>query len=218
MFTAKSIKVAEAAKVIENAQRDINIAFVNELSYLFNRMNIRVDDVLNAASSKWNFLNFKPGFVGGHCVAVDPYYLMDISKKFGIDAQFLSRARIINEFFYKHVFQIIKLNLNKKSRILVMGVTFKENCPDMRNSQIIKLIQLLKKYHLVDIYDPIANSPKIKLIKNLKANFYDAILLSVNHNIFKKMGYRHFNKLLKKKGIIFDIKNVLENKKNIIKL
>ena len=218
LFIAKNIRVAEAAKVIENAQRDINIAFVNELSYLFNRMNIRIDDVLDAASSKWNFLNFKPGFVGGHCVAVDPYYLMDISKKFGFDAKFLSRARSINEFFYKHVFQIIKLNLNKKSRILIMGVTFKENCPDMRNSQIIKLIQLLKKHHLVDIYDPIAYSPKIKLIKNLKSNFYDAILLGVNHNIFRKMGYRNLHKLLKKKGIIFDIKNTLENKKNIIKL
>ena len=145
LFIAKNIKVAEAAKVIENAQRDINIAFVNELSYLFNRMNIRVDDVLDAASSKWNFLNFKPGFVGGHCVAVDPYYLMHISKKFGIDAKFLSKARNINEFFYKHVYQMVKLNLNKKSKILIMGATFKENCPDMRNSQIIKLIQLLKK-------------------------------------------------------------------------
>lgn len=218
IFVAKSIKVAEAAKVIENAQRDINIAFVNELSYLFNRMNIRVDEVLDAASSKWNFLNFKPGFVGGHCVAVDPYYLTHISKKFGIDAKFLLRARSINEFFYKHVFQIVKSNLKKKSKILIMGITFKENCPDMRNSQITKLIKLLKKHHLVDVYDPIANSTKIELINNLKSNFYDAILLCVNHKIFIEMGYKNLNKLLKNKGIIFDIKNVLENKKNIIKL
>ena len=112
---------------------------------------------------------------------------MHISNKFGIDAKFLSKARNINEFFYKHVYQMVKLNLNKKSKILIMGATFKENCPDMRNSQIIKLIQLLKKNYLVDVYDPIANSQKIKLINHLKANFYDAILLSVNHNIFKNM-------------------------------
>ena len=108
-------------------------------------MNIRVDDVLEAASSKWNFLNFKPGFVGGHCVAVDPYYLMHISRKFGINAKFLSNARKINEFFYKHVFQIINSKVKKNSKILVMGLTFKENCPDTRNSKIIKLIKMLKE-------------------------------------------------------------------------
>lgn len=218
LFLTKSIKVAEGAKIIENAQRDINIAFVNELSYLFNRMNIRIDEVLKAASSKWNFLNFKPGFVGGHCVAVDPYYLMHISQKFGVNAKFLSNARKINEFFYKHIFNIIDKKIDKKSKILIMGVTFKENCPDIRNSQIIKLTKLLKKKHKVDIYDPVVVSKSINLINDPKKNFYDAIVLCVGHTIFKSMGYRKINKFLKKNKFIFDIKNMLGNKKNVIKL
>ncbi|MAV64100.1 MAG: nucleotide sugar dehydrogenase [Pelagibacteraceae bacterium TMED124] len=218
LFKAKSIKVAEAAKVIENAQRDINIAFVNELSYLFNKMNIPVNDVIKAASTKWNFLKFYPGFVGGHCVAVDPYYLSFISNHFGFEPKFLLRARKINDYFYKHVFKLISKKLKKNSKILVMGVTFKENCPDVRNSQIPKLVELLKRKYLVHVYDPIANVAKNYSIKEKKIKKYDAIILCVKHNKFKLFGIDTLNKKLIKDGIIFDIKNMLGNYKNVIKL
>jgi len=223
----ESIKIAEAAKIIENTQRDINIAFINELSIIFNKLNIDTYKVLEAANTKWNFLNFQPGLVGGHCIGVDPYYLTYIAKKNGYNTKIILSGRELNDNMYKEVtkkiFKQIKIQkLNKNLKILIMGYTFKENCSDVRNSQIIKINKLISKYYHTDIYDPhIYNDikdKKLNVIKYPKKNYYDVILLAVNHEIFLKLGIRKILKFAKKDRIIFDIKNMFPEYKKSISL
>ncbi|MAC41835.1 MAG: hypothetical protein CMJ05_08610 [Pelagibacterales bacterium] len=222
-FKASSIKVAEAAKVIENAQRDINIAFVNELSKIFSKINIDTNDVLEAASSKWNFLNFKPGLVGGHCIGVDPHYLADKSISMGYEPKIILSGRELNDSMGEYVANEV-MDLLKKSKkklkglkILILGVTFKENCPDYRNTKIVDVIKKLKKQLIdVDLYDPWVNTESfykdysLKVHNKIPNNKYDAIILAVSHNSFLKID---INKLkVDNKSIIYDVKGFFDNK------
>ena len=220
-YKASSIKVAEAAKVIENIQRDINIALINELSTLFSKLNLDTQEVLDAASSKWNFLPFKPGLVGGHCIGVDPYYLTYKAQSIGHTPKIILAGREINENMGIFVVtQLIKKMKEKfikirNAKILIMGLTFKENCHDIRNSGIEKVINELKKYNCkLDLFDPLADPKKVKKKYNilpklfLKQNSYDAIIIAVAHNEFKKMGYQKISKLGKVVKIIYDIKHL----------
>tara|TARA_B100001175_G_scaffold183327_1_gene155681 strand:- start:3243 stop:4520 length:1278 start_codon:yes stop_codon:yes gene_type:complete len=220
-FKASSIKVAEAAKVIENSQRDINIAFINELAKIFSLMDIDTNDVLKAASSKWNFLNFKPGLVGGHCIGVDPYYLATKAQKLGYNPEIILAGRRINDSMGKYVAsRVIKLMINKnfsisKSQVLVLGITFKENCPDFRNTKVVDMINELKDYGLeITIVDPWVNSDSLNkeyglnVLKNIpKKVQYEAVVLAVGHNQFKDL---NLDKLKVKNGICYDIKGFFE--------
>ncbi len=224
----KNIKTAEAAKVIENAQRDINIAFVNELAIIFNKLDININDVLKAANTKWNFLNFTPGIVGGHCIGVDPYYLTYKSKKLGYYPKIISSGRKINDNFVKFIAdKSIKISNNlfndKRMKFLIMGFSFKENCKDFRNSKSIELYKILsqKKIH-VDCYDSIIDKNdfkskcNIKLIDKIKKNYYHCIIIAVAHKDFKKMGQKKINTFLKKDGFLFDVKNIFTfNNRNV---
>ena len=214
---APTIKVAEAAKVIENSQRDINIAFVNELAIIFNKLGINTNDVLEAAGTKWNFLPFKPGLVGGHCIGVDPYYLTHKAQSIGYNPEIILAGRRLNDNMGIYVAnQVIKLMIKKGhkiegSKVLVLGITFKENCPDIRNSRVIDVIEELKEFGCnIDIYDPWADTKEVeheynlKLIKELDTNKYEAIVLSVAHNEFKQL------KLKTKDNVVFDIKSILD--------
>ncbi len=227
-FLASSIKVAEAAKVIENAQRDINIAFINELSIIFDKFNINTNEVLQAASTKWNFLNFYPGLVGGHCIGVDPYYLSYKSKMLGYNPKIISSGRKINDNYYKHIsnkiYKTIKYRYrNQKLKVLILGATFKENCSDFRNSKSIFLYNdLIKKKIEVDIFDPLVDQnlfnkkTNITINRKMKLHYYHLIILAVSHKIFIKMGERKIKKSLIKNGIFFDFKNTFKfNNKNI---
>ena len=221
-FKAKSIKVAEAAKVIENTQRDINIALINELSIIFNKLEIDSRSVLEAASSKWNFLKFYPGLVGGHCIGVDPYYLTYKAEEVGYIPKVILAGRRLNDAMGSYVVsELLKLMIKKKintikAKILIMGLAFKENCTDYRNTRGLDIIEELKEHNLkIDVYDPWLDSKKvkfelgIKLIKNLKVNNYNSIIIAVAHNQFFQMGSINIRKLLKKNGIIYDLKGVL---------
>ncbi len=228
-YSASSIKVAEAAKVIENSQRDINIAFVNELSKIFSLMNIDTTEVLKAASTKWNFLNFKPGLVGGHCIGVDPYYLAQKALSLNYNPEIILSGRRINDSMGTFVAdKVIKLLIDKNyriknSNILILGITFKENCPDIRNTGVISLIKRLNEFGVkTDIYDPWANPIEVKYeydldilteIENKKK--YDSIVLAVAHDNFKLMD---FDNLINDNGFIYDIKAVLEFSKNVYRL
>jgi len=218
---APSIKVAEAAKVIENSQRDVNIAFVNELSKIFRLMDIDTNEVLEAAGTKWNFLPFKPGLVGGHCIGVDPYYLAQKAMELGYNPEIILAGRRLNDSMGPFVAQeVIKLMIKKgiavnNSKVLVMGITFKEDCPDIRNSRVIDIIKELKSYHVnVDVFDPWANVSSVKheydinLISNEKElnNKYEAVILAVSHKEFLNM---NLNNLVAEKHIKFDVKSVL---------
>ncbi len=216
---ASSIKVAEAAKVIENTQRDLNIALINELSILFGKMNIDTQEVLDAAGSKWNFLPFKPGLVGGHCIGVDPYYLTHKAESIGYKPKIILAGREINDKMGVHVAKEFLKKIKKKkiqikgSRILIMGLTFKENCADIRNSGIDSVIKKLKKFGCnLDLYDPWVDSEEIKkkynIYPNLKLiqNTYDGIIIAVAHKKFKTMGIKFISKLCKKDHIIYDLK------------
>lgn len=218
-----SIKIAEAAKVIENTQRDLNVALINEFSLIFNKMNIDTYAVLKAASSKWNFLNFKPGLVGGHCIGVDPYYLTYKSKKIGLNPKLILSGRSINDSMSKYIFnQIIKhFDKKKKLRVNIMGLTFKENCPDIRNSKVIDLINyFIEKNHKVNLFDPYLdsinlnnhNKQKVKSIKEFKKA--DVILIAVSHNQFLKYNIKFFTEHVCKNGIIFDVKGKFGKLKN----
>ena len=215
---APSIKVAEAAKVIENSQRDINIAFVNELAKIFNLLNIDTSDVLKAASTKWNFLNFKPGLVGGHCIGVDPYYLAQKAKSMGYHPEIILSGRRLNDGMGKYIVgEIIKLMINRNikisnSKVLLLGITFKENCPDTRNSKAIDVYNELKSYNVdLDVYDPVADNENVKkeygieLINEIQSS-YDTIVLVVSHSEFLKIDFKNN---LKKNGLIYDIKSYL---------
>ena len=212
---AKDIKTAEAAKVIENIQRDINVGFVNELFQIFDKMNIDTHEVLKAACTKWNFLNFKPGLVGGHCIGVDPYYLLEKVKKTKFNAKLITAGREINDqmgYFYSKLIhkKIKKIFLNKKINILILGYTFKENCSDTRNTKVFDLYSyFFKKKYKVDIHDPWVRSfvKYIKLKKKIKKNFYDCIIVAVPHKKFKLLGKSGILKFAKKTHVYFDIKN-----------
>ena len=216
---ASSIKVAEAAKVIENTQRDINIALINELSMIFSKLNIDTKEVLDAAGSKWNFLPFKPGLVGGHCIGVDPYYLTYKAKSVGHIPQIILAGRKINDNMGSHIVSEVLKKMEKKkiniknSKILIMGLTFKENCSDIRNSGVKIVFERLKKYtDNIDLYDPWTDSEGIKKIyginpqQKLNKGNYDVIIMTVRHKIFIEMGKIEILNLCKKNHIIYDLK------------
>ena len=222
---APSIKVAEAAKVIENTQRDLNIAFMNELVKVFNGLNINTNDVLDAAETKWNFLPFRPGFVGGHCIGVDPYYLIHKSQQAGVIPDLLLSARKINDGMSAYFAQKIIKILNKHdkklndSKILILGLSFKENCPDIRNSKIFDLISFLKNVNIdVDLYDPIIDSKEVKINFNLdvksepEKGVYDLSIITVPHNHFKVIGINTIRSWCKNNGLILDLKNTFPKK------
>jgi UDP-N-acetyl-D-glucosamine/UDP-N-acetyl-D-galactosamine dehydrogenase len=221
---ASSIKVAEAAKIIENTQRDLNIALMNELSIIFDKMNINTFEVLEAAGTKWNFLKFQPGLVGGHCIGVDPYYLTHKSKELGYDSQVILAGRVINDgmagYVAKKVLQhIIQNNGNvKDAKVLVMGATFKENVSDIRNSKVADVVKELKSFSLnVDVTDPYAESDELKHEYGFElaaktATDYDAVIVTVPHNEYKKLDDAYFVSITKQKAMVADLKGIYRNK------
>ena len=213
---APSLKVAEASKAIENAQRDVNISFVNELALIFDRMGIDTNDVLDAAGTKWNFLKYKPGLVGGHCIGVDPYYLAHKAESLGYHPQVILSGRRVNDNMGMFVANklvkllIAKNHLISESRVLILGITFKEDCPDIRNSKVIDIITELQQFNIqVDVFDPYAdkdeveNDYAIKLIKNIQHK-YDGIILAVSHSIFKEIKLTEIKS--SDNSVVFDIK------------
>lgn len=222
---ASSIKVAEASKIIENSQRDVNIAFMNELAKIFNAMNIDTHDVLAAAGSKWNFIKMSPGLVGGHCISVDPYYLIQKAQVYGVMPRMMTNARQLNDGMGDYVgAQVIKL-MNKKgilvkdAKILILGITFKENCPDIRNTKVVDIYHTLSEYtNNITIFDPWANKENVNRAYGLDItnvmpteNDFDVIILAVSHKEFLKLDLRSS---LKKNGVIYDVKGVLD--RNIV--
>src|SRR5574344_413655 len=216
---APTMKVAEAAKVIENSQRDINIAFVNELSKIFTRMGIDTEAVLEAAGTKWNFLPFRPGLVGGHCIGVDPYYLAQCAQRYGYNPEIILAGRRMNDGMGEYVAQqVIKLMIKKgvqvlNSNIIILGFTFKENCPDVRNTKVIDIYKALKEYNLnIKVYDPWANPAIVKreyaieVTNVLPKEKYDAVILAVAHEKFNKIGVKSLTKV---KSVVFDVKAFL---------
>lgn len=219
---ASSLKVAEAAKVIENTQRDLNIALVNELALIFNRIGIDTLEVLEAAGTKWNFLPFRPGLVGGHCISVDPYYLTHKAQQVGYYPEVILSGRRVNNAMGSFVADsVVKMMTKRKSqvvdaRVLILGLTFKENCPDLRNTGVIDIIEEMKNYNTqVDIYDPWADAAEaeheygLSLIQSPEKNTYDAIIICVAHNQFREMGAEGIRALGKSNHVLFDVKHVL---------
>lgn len=219
---ASSIQVAEAAKVIENTQRDVNIALINELAMLFNNLGLNTLEILEAAGSKWNFLPFRPGLVGGHCIGVDPYYLTHKAQEVGHHPEMILAGRRINDNMGAYVVErVIKLMTKKRihvaqANVLVMGLTFKENCPDIRNTRVVDIIEELKGYHaIVDVYDPwvepseASQELNIDLIDHVENDRYDAIILAVGHRQFKAMGASAIRALGKPESVLFDVKYIL---------
>ena len=219
-----SIEIAEAAKVIENTQRDLNIALINELSLIFNQMNLNTEEIIEAASTKWNFAKFLPGFVGGHCIGVDPYYLTYQSKRFGYNPRVILSGRSLNDDMPKIIAKRIKdkLSTKKINKILLMGFSFKENCPDIRNTKIADLAEQLilttsNRQNKIEIFDPVIdissaqiNYPTIKFISNPKNNFYDAVVITVGHNLFKQIGSKEIRKYLNSNGELWDLKYLFD--------
>jgi UDP-N-acetyl-D-galactosamine dehydrogenase len=216
---ASSIRVAEAAKVIENTQRDVNIALVNELALIFNRLGIDTQEVLEAAGTKWNFHPFRPGLVGGHCIGVDPYYLTHKAQELGYHPEMILAGRRLNDNMALYVAQqVAQLMIAKRihvkgSRVLVLGLTFKENCPDLRNSKVVDLIRELEKFGArVDVHDPWADAAEaheeygIRPVRKLRARTYDAIVTAVGHDQFKKAGATEIRKLGRRTHVMYDIK------------
>ena len=217
---APSIRVAEASKIIENSQRDVNIAFMNELAKIFNAMDIDTNDVIEAASSKWNFIKLRPGLVGGHCISVDPYYLIQKAQVYGVLPRIMSSARRLNDGMGDYVSnKVIKL-MNKKgvlvkdSNILLLGITFKENCPDIRNTKVVDIYSTLLEYTKnISVYDPWANAEKvyeeygIRMIDNVNEKKYDAIILAVGHNEFKTIDIKALGNDI---SVVFDVKCFLD--------
>ena len=221
---ASSIKVAEAAKIIENTPRDVNIALMNELSIIFNKLHINTYEVLEAAGTKWNFLKFSPGLVGGHCIGVDPYYLVHKAKEVGYHAHIINSGRFVNDSMGSYVAKqtvkkIVTQDKNiRNSKVLVLGITFKENVSDIRNTKVANMIHELISYKVdVDVTDPYADKQevekeyKIKL-KNKPNGKYDAIIIAVNHNEYKNYDEKYFKEISKEKGILIDIKGIYRNK------
>ena len=225
-YKASSIKVAEASKVIENTQRDVNIALINELSLIFDTMGIDTNEVLEAAATKWNFIKFTPGLVGGHCIGVDPYYLTYKSEKLGYKPNLILGARQINNGMGKYIAeQTIKKMIDaekkiKNSNVLIMGITFKENCPDIRNTKVVDIIEELQSYGCnVDVYDPWIDRSKVE--QNYQYQFitnpfqntkkYDAIVVAVAHNQFKELSMQEYQNISRDVMIVMDIKGIVEN-------
>lgn len=220
---ASSIRVAEAAKVIENTQRDLNIAIINEFAKIFNKLDIDTEEVLNAAGTKWNFLKFKPGLVGGHCISVDPYYLTYKAKEVGYFPEVILAGRRINDGMGSYVAtEMVKKLASQKihideAKVLVLGFTFKGDCPDVRNTKIIDVIKELRDFNInVDVYDAWANPEEVKheygleLVRELKQGYYDGIVLAVDHSEFKDMGVEAIRALGKGKHVLYDVKYVFE--------
>ena len=221
-YKASTIKVAEAAKVIENTQRDVNIALINELALIFNKLGIDTEEVLKAAGTKWNFLPFRPGLVGGHCIGVDPYYLTHKAQSVGLHPEIILAARRLNDRMGEYVAtQLIKEMVKKRiqvvgARILIMGLTFKENCPDIRNTKIIDMVKALTEYDLsLDIYDPWVDHQEVEREYGLKPvnqpelGAYDAVVLAIGHRQFKAMRATDIRQLVKPASVIYDLKNIL---------
>jgi UDP-N-acetyl-D-galactosamine dehydrogenase len=219
---AASIKIAEASKAIENAQRDVNISFINEIALIFDRMGIDTTDVLNAAATKWNFLNFKPGLVGGHCIGVDPYYLAFKAENLGYQPQVILSGRRVNDnmgiFIANKVIKLLisKNNIINGAKVLILGITFKENCSDTRNSKVVDIFNELKDFGVkVDIYDPhadkitVSNEYKVDLIDKIE-NKYDGIILAVSHSEFKSINIKKY--LLGRNSVVFDTKSFLDRR------
>ncbi|MCP5359112.1 MAG: Vi polysaccharide biosynthesis UDP-N-acetylglucosamine C-6 dehydrogenase TviB [Steroidobacteraceae bacterium] len=218
---ASSIRVAEAAKVIENTQRDVNIALINELALIFNRLGIDTEEVLIAAGTKWNFLPFRPGLVGGHCIGVDPYYLTHKAQEVGYHPEMILAGRRLNDNMALYVAgEVVKLMNSKKihvkdSRVLVLGMTFKENCPDIRNSKVADVVKELGKFGAqIDVYDPWASPEEtaheygIALAPSLRAGRYDAVVAAVGHEQFRKLGIAGVRRLCRRNHVVYDIKHV----------
>lgn len=216
IFIAKTIKAAEAAKVIENTQRDINIAFMNEISLIFSKMNISIYDVLDAASTKWNFLKFLPGLVGGHCIGVDPYYLAEASKSLGHAPQMILAGRSINESMANELADLMTQRAGRPLRLLVLGLTFKENVPDLRNTKVVDLVEALKiRGHHVDVHDACADPQEASQFFNytliptlIVDNHYDGIVGAVPHDLYRQFSSSDFGKFLKPQGWVFDLKAI----------
>lgn len=221
-YRASSIKVAEAAKVIENTQRDLNIALINELAVIFNKLGIDTEEVLLAAGTKWNFLPFRPGLVGGHCIGVDPYYLTHKAQSIGYHPEVILAGRRINDGMGRYVVsELVKAMLKKRiqvsgAKVLVMGLTFKENCPDLRNTKVVDILSELQEYDVqAEVYDPWVDTQEakheydIQPVSQLEPGKYDAVILAVAHQEFKAMTPEAFRKLLKAEGVIYDLKYVL---------
>lgn len=228
---AASIKVAEAAKVIENTQRDVNIALINELALIFNKMGIDTEAVLQAAGTKWNFLPFRPGLVGGHCIGVDPYYLTHKAQAIGYHPEIILAGRRLNDGMGAYVVtQLVKAMLKKRiqvedAKVLILGLSFKENCPDIRNTRIIDIVNELKEYHIdADIYDPWIDAAEaeheygISPISNLENGKYDAVILAVAHEQFKAMGADAIRALGKADHVLYDLKYVLSQAESDLRL
>ena len=220
IYKAATVKVAEAAKVIENTQRDLNISFVNELAIIFDKMGINTQDVLDAAGTKWNFLKFTPGLVGGHCIGVDPYYLLHKSKQMGIDPQVILSGRRINDgmpaFIAKRLIQMLiqKGKSPQNAKVLVKGMTFKENVADIRNSKVVELINELMEYSVnVHIVDPhaspneVAHEYKLTLLENVSTD-YDAVIVAVSHEEYKHLSEDDFTSLMGNDSILMDLKSM----------
>jgi UDP-N-acetyl-D-galactosamine dehydrogenase len=228
---ADSIKVAEAAKVIENTQRDLNIALINELALIFNRMGIDTEAVLKAAGSKWNFLPFRPGLVGGHCIGVDPYYLTHKAQAIGYHPEIILAGRRLNDSMGAYVVaQLVKAMTKKRiqvegAKVLVMGLTFKENCPDLRNTRVVDIVAELKDYNCeVEVYDPWVTVEEaqheygITPVEKIASATYDAIILAVAHHQFKEMGSTTIRALGKPKSVLYDLKYVLSKQESDLRL
>ncbi|MFQ3208977.1 MAG: UDP-N-acetyl-D-galactosamine dehydrogenase [Colwellia sp.] len=222
-YQASSMQVAEAAKVIENTQRDLNIALINELAVIFNKLSIDTEEVLKAAGTKWNFLPFRPGLVGGHCISVDPYYLTHKAQAIGYNPEVILAGRRINDSMGAYVVsQLVKTMLKRKlpvngANVLVMGLTFKENCPDVRNTGIIDILAELTEFDInVDVYDPWVNPVEAKheydvdLISAPKVGYYDAVIFAVAHNEFKALSAVDIKAMLKSEHVIYDLKYMLD--------
>ncbi|MES9829038.1 MAG: Vi polysaccharide biosynthesis UDP-N-acetylglucosamine C-6 dehydrogenase TviB [Candidatus Thiodiazotropha sp.] len=219
---ASSIKIAEAAKVIENTQRDVNIALINELALIFNRLGIDTLEVLEAAGSKWNFLPFRPGLVGGHCIGVDPYYLTHKAQSIGYQPEIILAGRRLNDGMGAYVVHsVVKMMMKRgiasnNSKVLVLGLTFKENCPDLRNTRVVDIVSEFEDYGAqVDVYDPWVSQVEaeeeygLRPISEIKEGEYDAVILAVAHREFQQMGVQKIRTLCKENGVLFDVKNVL---------
>jgi UDP-N-acetyl-D-galactosamine dehydrogenase len=228
---AESIKIAEAAKVIENTQRDLNIALINELALIFNKMGIDTEAVLKAAGSKWNFLPFRPGLVGGHCIGVDPYYLTHKAQAIGYHPEIILAGRRLNDSMGAYVVaQLVKAMTKKRlhvdgAKVLVMGLTFKENCPDLRNTRVVDIVAELKEYNCqVDVYDPwvsveeAEHEYRITPIATPEAGVYDAIVLAVAHQQFREMGAANIRALGKATAVLYDLKYVLSTQESDLRL
>lgn len=231
---APSIKVAEAAKVIENTQRDVNIALINELAVIFNKMNIDTEAVLEAAGTKWNFLPFRPGLVGGHCIGVDPYYLTHKAQAIGYNPEIILAGRRLNDSMGEYVVtQLVKTMIKKRiqvegAKILILGLSFKENCPDVRNTKVIDIVHELKEYNIdVDVFDPWVDAEEAQYeygitplndITNLTDHSYDGIILAVAHNQFVEMGVEKIRELGKQNHVLYDLKYLFDSEMSDIRL